>query len=174
MTTSTESRACRSLMLAAAVATIGWAGAARAADTPAAFGATPACKALREKYPALAGKELSVGLGGYTIGFEAPSAADPTKIEGLDPDLFDYMGACLGFKPVYQNGSFNILLTSIMSGRLDMGPSLYVTEPRIKQVAFVSSFAVIDGSVVRKGNPKNLTSLELAVRRHRRRGGGDL
>ena len=135
---------------------------ARAADilTPEAFGKSADCIALRTKYPALAGKKITVGLGGYTAGFEAPSAADPTVIEGLDPDLITYMGACLGFTHEFQNGSFNVLLTAITSGRVDMGPSLYVTDVRRKQVAFVSNFAVIDGSVVKKGNPKALTSLE--------------
>jgi polar amino acid transport system substrate-binding protein len=141
---------------------VGTAGtqAARAVESPAGFGQSAACSGLRAKYPSLVGKALSVGLGGYTIGFEAPSAKDQTKIVGLDPDLFNYMGACLGFTYTMHNGSFNVLLTSITSGRVDIGPSLYVTEPRVKQVAFVSSFAVIDGSVVRKGNPKKLTSLQ--------------
>ena len=133
---------------------------ARAQMPPAAFGSSPACEALRAKYPDLVGKAVTVGLGGYTAGFEAPSPQDPAKIVGLDPDLFDYMGACLGFTHTFQNGSFNVLLTSITSGRVDIGPSLYVTPPRLKQVAFVSSFAVIDGSVVAKGNPKKLTSIE--------------
>ena len=136
--------------------------AARAADipTPEAFGKSPECVSLRQKYPALMSKKITVGLGGYTAGFEAPSAADPTVIEGLDPDLITYMGACLGFTHDFQNGSFNVLLTAITSGRVDMGPSLYVTDVRRKQVAFVSNFAVIDGSVVKKGNPKGLTSLD--------------
>jgi polar amino acid transport system substrate-binding protein len=143
-----------------AVGAVGWAAPARAQQSVADFGASDACKALRAKYPSLVGKALTVGLGGYTAGFEAPSAEDPEKIVGLDPDLFDYMGACLGFTHTFQNGSFNVLLTSITSGRVDIGPSLYVTPPRLKQVSFVSSFAVIDGSVVLKGNPKHLTSLD--------------
>jgi polar amino acid transport system substrate-binding protein len=152
----------RALAAMAFATILGGIGTARAADlaSPSKFGDSDACKALRTKYPSLVGKDLSVGLGGYTIGFEAPSAADPTKIVGLDPDLFDYMAACLGFKYTLHNGSFNVLLTSVTSGRIDIGPSLYVTEPRLKQVAFVSNFSVIDGSVVRKGNPKHLTSLD--------------
>lgn len=133
---------------------------ARAQISATAFGSSAACQSLRTKYPALVGKPLLVGLGGYTAGFEAPSANDPSKIVGLDPDLFDYMGACLGFKPSFQNGSFNVLITSITSGRVDIGPNLYVTPPRLKQVAFVSSFAVVDGSVVARGNPKKLTSIQ--------------
>jgi polar amino acid transport system substrate-binding protein len=133
---------------------------ARAQMPATAFGSSAACHSLRTKYPSLVGKALVVALGGYTAGFEAPSADDPSKIVGLDPDLFDYMGACLGFTHSFQNGSFNVLITSITSGRADIGPNLYVTPPRLTKVAFVSSFAVIDGSVVAKGNPKNLTSIE--------------
>ena len=138
--------------------------AARAADSvqpdAAAFAAMPACKALQAKYPSLVGKKVVVGLGGYTKGFEAPSADDPSVIEGLDPSLFDRIGACLGFTHEYQSGSFNVLLTSISSGRADIGPRLYVTEARLKQIAFVASVQVQDGSVVKKGNPKALTSLD--------------
>lgn len=154
----------RSLFLPLAVAALLGTSAgirpARAAPSPAEFGQSAACQALRAKYPSLVGKSLLVGLGGYTIGFEAPSSTDATKIVGLDPDLFDYMSACLGFKYTMHNGSFNVLLTSITGGRVDIGPSLYVTPPRMQQVAFVSSFSVIDGSVVLKGNPKKLTSLD--------------
>ncbi|MBN3727518.1 transporter substrate-binding domain-containing protein [Burkholderia sp. Ac-20379] len=125
-----------------------------------AFGKSSECVALRKQYPTLVGTHLKIGLGGYTAGFEAPAKDDPSKIEGLDPDLIAYMGACLGYTHEYQNVAFNVLLTGITGKRFDMGPSLYVTDVRRKQVAFVSSFAVIDGSVIKKGNPKHLTSLD--------------
>jgi polar amino acid transport system substrate-binding protein len=124
------------------------------------FAGMAECKALQQKFPTLVGKKLVVGLGGYTKGFEAPAADDPSKIEGLDPSLFDRIGGCLGFTHEYQNGSFNVLLTSIASGRADIGPMLYVTEARLKQIAFVASVQVQDGSVVKKGNPKNITSMD--------------
>lgn len=134
--------------------------AATALPSYEAFGKSAECVALRKQYPSLVGKHLKIGLGGYTAGFEAPAKDDPSKIEGLDPDLIAYMGACLGYTHEYQNVAFNVLLTGITGKRFDMGPSLYVTDVRRKQVAFVSSFAVIDGSVIKKGNPKHLTSLD--------------
>lgn len=146
-----------------ATMTVAFAGAARADDIkPGAsdFASMAECKALQTKYPSLVGKKLVVGLGGYTKGFEAPSADDPSKIEGLDPSLFDRIGGCLGFTHEYQNGSFNVLLTSISSGRADIGPMLYVTDARLQQIAFVASVQVQDGSVVKKGNPKKITSID--------------
>jgi polar amino acid transport system substrate-binding protein len=160
VTNSTKTARLPILATAACLAAIAAPALAQAQPAAAAFGASSACTALRAKYPLLVGKALTVGLGGYTAGFEAPSAEDPAKIVGLDPDLFDYMGACLGYTHTFQNTAFSVLLTSITSGRVDIGPSLYVTPPRLKQVAFISSFAVIDGSVVAKGNPKKLTSME--------------
>lgn len=129
--------------------------------TPAAeaFAGMPACQSLREQYPDLS-DTLKIGLGGYTKGWEAPTAADPSKLEGLDPSLFDRIGSCLGMTPSYQNGSFNVLLTSIASGRVDIGPMLYVTDERKKQVSFVASIQVRDSSVVKKGNPAGLTSMD--------------
>lgn len=143
--------------------TAAFAGSARADDIkPGAsdFAGMAECKALQTKYPTLVGKKLTVGLGGYTKGFESPAEDDPSKIEGLDPSLFDRIGGCLGFTHEYQNGSFNVLLTSISSGRADIGPMLYVTDARLKQIAFVASVQVQDGSVVKKGNPKKITSLD--------------
>jgi polar amino acid transport system substrate-binding protein len=125
-----------------------------------AFAEMPACKALQETHKALVGKELKVGLGGYTKGWEAPAEDDPSRLEGHDPSLFDRIGGCLGMTPTYQTGSFNVLLTSINSGRADIGPMLYVTEERMKQVTFIASVQVRDGSIVAKGNPKKLTSID--------------
>lgn len=137
---------------------------AHAADPvkPAAddFATMAQCKTLQTKYPSLVGKDVVIGLGGYTKGFESPSEQDPNVIEGLDPSLFDRMGSCLGFKHTYQNGSFNVLLTSIASGRADIGPMLYVTEARLKQIAFVASVQVQDGSIVPKGNPKKINTVD--------------
>lgn len=138
--------------------------AAQAADgiSPSAkdFAGMAQCKALQAKYPSLVGKKVVVGLGGYTKGFEAPSAKDPSVIEGLDPSLFDRLGGCLGFTHTYQNGSFNVLLTSITNGRADIGPMLYVTDARLKQIAFVASVQVQDGSLVAKGNPRNIKTVD--------------
>jgi polar amino acid transport system substrate-binding protein len=152
------------LLAAVAAITIVGSTFAKAADDlkPAAgdFASMGECKALQQKYPTLVGKKVVVGLGGYTKGFEAPSEKDPSIIEGLDPSLFDRIGGCLGFTHEYQNGSFNVLLTSISNGRADIGPMLYVTEARLKQIAFVASVQVQDGSVIKKGNPKKITSMD--------------
>ncbi|MEZ3501411.1 transporter substrate-binding domain-containing protein [Pantoea sp. KPR_PJ] len=130
--------------------------------TPTAsdFAAMAQCKALQTKYPSLKGKDLVVGLGGYTKGFEAPSAQDPSVIEGLDPSLFARISSCLGATHSYQTGSFNVLLTSISSGRADIGPMLYVTDERLKQIAFVASMQVQDGSILAKGNPRQIARVD--------------
>lgn len=127
---------------------------------PSDFASMPACVALQEKFPELKGKTLNIGLGGYNMGFQQPVEGNPDDLEGLDPDMFDRIGACLGFDYEFQLGAFNVLITSITSGRLDVGPSIYVTPERQEQVAFVSSYQVVDGSVVPRGNPKNLQSLD--------------
>lgn len=124
------------------------------------FATNEQCVALQKKYADLKGKDLTIGLGGYTKGWEAPSESDPSKLEGYDPSIFRRVAACLGMTPTYQNGSFNVLLTSIGSGRVDTGPMLYVTDARMKQVNFISSVQVQDGSVVKAGNPKNINSLD--------------
>lgn len=162
MKTTLSMIACGATMLAGSLAPIS--ASARASEdlkpAPADFAEMPACVALREKYPELDGKTLNIGLGGYNMGFQQPVADNPDDLEGLDPDMFDRLGACLGFDYEFQLGAFNVLVTSITAGRLDMGPSIYVTPARQEQVAFVSSYQVVDGSVVPAGNPKNLQSVD--------------
>ncbi len=119
-----------------------------------------ACTSLRTQYPSVAGHHFVIGLAGFTAGFEAPEANDPSKIVGIDPDLFTYLGQCLGFTYDLQNSTYSALIPALESGRVAMGPSLYVTTSRLKEVNFVSSFSVIDGSVVAKGNPKQITSTD--------------
>lgn len=161
MKTTVSMIACTATLVVASLAPL--AVNARASEelkpAPADFVDMPACVALREKYPDIAGTTLAIGLGGYNMGFQQPVADNPEDLEGLDPDMFDRLAACLGFDYGFQLGAFNVLITSITSGRLDMGPSIYVTPARQEQVAFVSSYQVVDGSVVPTGNPKNLQSV---------------
>ncbi|WP_201742267.1 transporter substrate-binding domain-containing protein [Mangrovicoccus ximenensis] len=161
MTSPTRMIACAAAMAAVLAPGI---ASARASEelkpAPSDFAEMEACQGLRTKYPELSGKTLTVGLGGYNMGFQQPVDGNPDDLEGLDPDMLDRLGACLGFDYEFQLGAFNVLVTSIMSGRLDIGPSIYVTPARSEQVAFVSSYQVVDGSVVPKGNPKNLQSVD--------------
>ena len=88
---------------------------------------------LRTQYPSVAGHHFVIGLAGFTAGFEAPEANDPSKIVGIDPDLFTYLGQCLGFTYDLQNSTYSALIPALESGRVAMGPSLYVTTSRSRR-----------------------------------------
>ncbi len=119
----------------------------------------PACKALQAKYPSLVGKKVVVGLGGCTKGFEAPSADDPSVIEGLDLPVRPHRR----LPRLHARVSERLLQRAAhldLEGARRYRPDALRHRGALKQIAFVASVQVQDGSVVKKGNPKALTSLD--------------
>jgi hypothetical protein len=56
-----------------------------------------ACAALAEKYPDWKGKMLVDAINPHTPGYEAIDPKNPSKYVGLDIDLGEEIGECLGF-----------------------------------------------------------------------------
>ena len=68
---------------------------------------------------------------------------------------------CIGVPFKLNTGAFASLITSVTEGRNDvMWDSLVYTPPRAKQVDFVMYETAGTGFVVKKGNPKQVTSLD--------------
>ena len=116
---------------------------------------------LAEKYPALVGKTINVGI----TAAQAPyTFRDPANLEhfiGADIELMTDAFACIGVKWQPNLGAFAGLITSVTEGRNDvMWDSLVYTPTRGKQVDFVLFESAGTGFLVHKGNPKKVTSLE--------------
>jgi polar amino acid transport system substrate-binding protein len=116
---------------------------------------------LAEKYPALVGKTVNVGL----TAAQAPyTYRDPKNLEhfiGADIELMTDAFACIGVPWKANTGAFAGLITSVTEGRNDvMWDSLVYTPERGKQVAFVLFESAGTGFLVHKGNPKQATSLD--------------
>jgi polar amino acid transport system substrate-binding protein len=132
---------------------------AAAADT-VSLAASPACKQLQERYPQLKGKTLVDAVNPHTPGYEALDPQDPDKYIGLDIDLMQAFGECLGFSVTYKPVAFAALLTTLQSGQADIVISdIYATKERAKAADFITYSKVFDGVLVAKGNPKKLTGI---------------
>jgi polar amino acid transport system substrate-binding protein len=94
------------------------------------------------------------------------------KIVGLDPDLADAMGKELGVRFQFTNGTFDGLITSMQTGRVDMIMSS-MTDTKDRQeglddqgkkvgkgVDFVDYLTAGSSILVKKGNPEKIESVE--------------
>ncbi|WP_208107176.1 transporter substrate-binding domain-containing protein [Halothiobacillus neapolitanus] len=94
---------------------------------------------------------------------------DPSKYIGLDIDLAEALGSCLGFNVSYKPVAFAALLPTLQSGQADLVISdIYATKERAKAADFITYSKVFDGVLVAKGNPKNITGYQFFSTRDNR------
>ena len=121
------------------------------------------CASLRSQYPSVKGASYVVANDPSSPGYETinpQSSQHPGHVVGFDADLLGVISSCLGFHYSYLTESFGSLVSSLQAGRAQMVMStLYDTPARAKVVNFVNYQYVVDGTLLRKGNPKHLTSL---------------
>jgi polar amino acid transport system substrate-binding protein len=68
---------------------------------------------------------------------------------------------CVGFTSEYQKLDFNGLVPALQAKRIDLITSgMYANADRAKVVNFVTYMKAAEAAVVRKGNPKNVKSLD--------------
>jgi polar amino acid transport system substrate-binding protein len=117
--------------------------------------------AVAKKYPALAGKTIIVAQAGEGAPF---SFRDPKNFEallGFDADIVRAAVACIGVKMDFKIGAWSGLLPATIAGQADvMWNNLYYTPVRAKQVDFVTHLIAATTGMVRKGNPRNIHSLD--------------
>ena len=119
------------------------------------------CDSLGEKYPGLDGKKLTVGISPAPANYSASDPKDPSNIIGIEPDLLDAAGKCLGFSTSYSKLDFAGLVPALQSGRIDLvAAGMYSSEERVKQVDFVDYMKAGEASLVAAGNPKKLDAIE--------------
>lgn len=86
---------------------------------------------------------------------------DGKTATGIDPDIAAALGAQLGVRFEFQNGTFDGLITSLRSKRIDVIMSAMSDTPdRQKQVDFVDYFEAGTSILVKKGNPEGVQSLD--------------
>ena len=132
------------------------AGLARAADVKPC---QPEQVATR--YPGLAGKTIVVGEDGVSLPYSFHDPENPDRIVGADADYARAVFACIGVPVTFQIGAWSGLLPAVAAGRIDvMWDNLYYTAERAQRVDYVLYSLASDSAVLRKGNPKNIKSLD--------------
>lgn len=125
-------------------------------------GGQPAsCDSLRAKYPTMAGMKVVVGSNPGPNNYDHPDPNDPSKTAGIEPDLLTAAGECLGFTHTVKLLDFNGLIPALQANNINLIASgMYASDERAKQVTFVQYMKAFEASIVQKGNPKSLDSLE--------------
>lgn len=87
-------------------------------------------------------------------------AADGTTAIGIDPDIAKALGDKLGVTFKFTNGTFDGLITSLTSKRIDLIMSaMSDNKKRQASIDFVDYFIVGTSIIVTKGNPEGIQSL---------------
>jgi polar amino acid transport system substrate-binding protein len=86
---------------------------------------------------------------------------DNKTVIGVDPDVAKALEAQLGIKLTFQNGTFDGLITSLRSKRIDLIMSAMSDTPeRQKSIDFVDYFTAGTSILVKKGNPEKINGLD--------------
>ncbi|PYM32000.1 MAG: ABC transporter substrate-binding protein [Candidatus Rokuibacteriota bacterium] len=131
----------------------------------AVFAGSPAQAAcepekVSTKYPGLAGKTLKVGLDPTLPPVMYRDPKDPSKIVGQDPDMIDAAMKCLGVKYELVGLDFGTLIPTLQANQIQLvWSNIYYTPERAKAADFVAYATTGTAGIVRKGNPKKITSL---------------
>jgi polar amino acid transport system substrate-binding protein len=147
----------------AAAGTSASTGAATPAPAAAPTGASATCQPDQTptKYPSLAGKTIKVGLDPTLPPIMYRSPNDPNQIIGQDPDMIDAAMKCLGLQYQIVPQDFGTLVPALQAGQLDLiWSNIYYTPERGQVADFVVYGRSDDAVMVRKGNPKNIHSMD--------------
>ncbi|WP_428492069.1 transporter substrate-binding domain-containing protein [Rhodopila sp.] len=116
---------------------------------------------VAKRYPGLAGKTVVVGQDAVSLPYSYHDPNNPDHILGADADYARAVFACIGVPVTFQIAAWSGLLPAVASGRIDvMWDDLYYTPQRAQRVDYVLYSLASDTAVLRKGNPKNITSLD--------------
>ena len=146
-----------------------WAGALLAGLVAATVGfgtagpAQAACEPdkVATKYPGLAGKTLKVGLDPTLPPIMYRDPGNPSKIIGQDPDMVEAAMKCLGLKYELVGLDFGTLVPTLQAGQIQLiWSNIYYTPARAQAADFVNYATTGTAGIVKKGNPKNIRSIE--------------
>jgi polar amino acid transport system substrate-binding protein len=115
---------------------------------------------LATKYPSLSGKTIKLGTDAESPPYSFRDPKDFNNIIGIDVDMARAAFKCIGAPMTINTGAWSGLLPSVIAGQNDlMWDDLYYTAERAKQVDYVVYMIAGTGGLIKKGNPKHITSL---------------
>jgi polar amino acid transport system substrate-binding protein len=114
---------------------------------------------IATKYPGLKGKTIKLATDAESPPYSFRDAKDFNSIIGIDVDMARAAFKCIGAPMEISTGAWSGLLPSVIAGQNDlMWDDLYYTAERAKQVDYVVYMIAGTGGLVKKGNPKHITS----------------
>lgn len=139
-----------------------------AAPAPAAEPAAPAAEPAAE--PAADAKTtLTMGTNASFPPYEFISDEDSTTIVGIDAEIAGLIAEKLGMELVIEDMEFSSIITSVQSGKIDIGMAgMTVTEERLQNVNFSTSYATgVQVIIVKEGSdiasPDDLAGKKIGV-----------
>lgn len=147
------------LLLTGALALAGCGGSSEPTAAPTNGGkAAPLASALPESVRTAGVLRVGSDIAYAPVEFYDKDGKTPI---GIDPDIAEALEAQLGVKLVFQNGTFDGLITSLRAKRIDLVMSaLSDTPERQKLVDFVDYFNAGTSILVKKGNPEGIKTLD--------------
>lgn len=134
---------------------------AAASPTTAASSGAGGCASVGAKYASLKGQSFVVGTSPGPDNYDAPDPNDPSKVVGIEPDLLTAVSKCLGFSISFSRLDFTGLIPAMQAGHISLiAAGMYASDERAQQINFVEYMKAGEASVVAKGNPKHLTSMD--------------
>lgn len=116
---------------------------------------------LAQKYPALVGKTLKIGVDAQTPPYVMRDPKDFSKLVGFDADLAREVFDCAGIKYEFFIGGWSGLLPALNAKQIDVfWNNLYYTAERAKQVNFVTYMQAGTGALAAAGNPKKISGID--------------
>ncbi len=80
---------------------------------------------------------------------------------GVDVEVFRAIAETLGLKPEINRLGFASIIPAISGGRFDIGmSSMGILDARLKQISFVRYAQLVNGLIVRKGNPTGVSNAD--------------
>ena len=80
---------------------------------------------------------------------------------GVDVEVFRAVAETLGLKPEINRLGFASIIPAISGGRFDIGmSSMGILDARLKQISFVRYAQLVNGLIVRKGNPTGVSNAD--------------
>jgi polar amino acid transport system substrate-binding protein len=115
---------------------------------------------VAQKYPALAGKTIKIGVDPESPPYVFRDEKDFNNLIGADADLARAVFACAGLKTEFFAGGWSGLLPALNAGQIDvMWDLLYYTPERAKQTSFATYMQAGTGGLVEVGNPKKIDDI---------------
>jgi polar amino acid transport system substrate-binding protein len=134
--------------------------AATLAFSTGAFAQTCEPDKVAQKYPAVAGKTLKIGVDAQTPPYVMRDPKDFNKLIGFDADIARAVLDCAGIKYEFFIGGWSGLLPAVISDQIQIfWNNLYYTAERAKQVDYVTYMQAGTGALSQAGNPKKLSGL---------------